>query len=350
MNNSGEIFRTLFLVIQVIACVIMAVAALLGGFVIGNFENGTFENYKEVIDNITNTCYVVMTIRICSIIVFAISILVFLLTFYCFTKRSMVLSVIIMLLATWTFVMSFSLEPFSTKEKLLDFLAENAFNNGKILNAPSNTLMTMLAVSLVNILLSCFSDRIALHRHRAAVSQYNTYKSPQIGIIYNNTATNYKRCQFCGSEVSGDAEYCEKCGNRLITPTPVETVSPTVQESALIRETDTPAEPPQLEEPQETKPETKICRFCGAEMSASAHFCRNCGKSETEQNNSAEEQTPASTKFCGFCGAEIPADNRFCGMCGKEMPTEKICAKCGAVIPPENNFCGKCGTKYGSDL
>ena len=150
--------------------------------------------------------------------------------------------------------------------------------------------------------------------------------------------------------LSGDAEYCEKCGNRLITPTPVETVSPTAQESALISETDTPAEPPQLEEPQETKPETKICRFCGAEMSASAHFCRNCGKSETEQDNSAEEQTPASTKFCGFCGAEIPADNRFCGMCGKEMPTEKICAKCGAVIPPENNFCGKCGTKYGSDL
>ncbi len=159
-----------------------------------------------------------------------------------------------------------------------------------------------------------------------------------------------KLCEFCGSEVSGDAEYCEKCGNRLITPTPVETVSPTAQESALIRETDTPAEPPQLEEPQETKPETKICRFCGAEMSASAHFCRNCGKSETEQDNSAEEQTPASTKFCGFCGAEIPADNRFCGMCGKEMPTEKICAKCGAVIPPENNFCGKCGAKYGSDL
>jgi len=165
-----------------------------------------------------------------------------------------------------------------------------------------------------------------------------------------SNSANQSACPFCGSEVSGDAEYCEKCGNRLITPTPVEAVSPTVQESALISETDIPAEPPQLEEPQETKPETKICRFCGAEMRASAHFCRNCGKSETEQDNSAEEQTPASTKFCGFCGAEIPADNRFCGMCGKEMPTEKICAKCGAVIPPENNFCGKCGAKYGSDL
>lgn len=61
-----------------------------------------------------------------------------------------------------------------------------------------------------------------------------------------------KYCRYCGTQLSGNARFCPKCG----------------QPSA--------AEP--QKEPQKIHPETRRCAACGQENAAASKFCRCCGQ------------------------------------------------------------------------
>jgi len=58
----------------------------------------------------------------------------------------------------------------------------------------------------------------------------------------------------------------------------------------------------------------------------------------------------AATVACPSCGAQLSADAKFCRECGAriEAPveiTENVCPECGAAVPEGGKFCGSCGAK-----
>ncbi|MBR6788603.1 MAG: SPFH domain-containing protein, partial [Clostridia bacterium] len=79
---------------------------------------------------------------------------------------------------------------------------------------------------------------------------------------------------------------------------------------------------------------TVPCPSCGAQMSASAKFCPECGASRT--------------KKCPACGAIIKSPNaKFCSECGSTLSEQKssACPKCGKPTKPGAKFCPECGEK-----
>ncbi len=50
---------------------------------------------------------------------------------------------------------------------------------------------------------------------------------------------------------------------------------------------------------------------------------------------------PANLIQCPSCGAEISASAKFCPECGAALL--QTCAQCGATIPPSSKFCPECG-------
>jgi ribosomal protein L40E len=54
------------------------------------------------------------------------------------------------------------------------------------------------------------------------------------------------------------------------------------------------------------------------------------------ENNQSREIAP-----CSNCGAQLSASAKFCEQCGTSVP--RRCTDCGAVVPPHTNFCGQCG-------
>jgi class 3 adenylate cyclase/tetratricopeptide (TPR) repeat protein len=49
---------------------------------------------------------------------------------------------------------------------------------------------------------------------------------------------------------------------------------------------------------------------------------------------------------CSRCGADCSAGARFCGQCGAALSSN--CPSCGATNPPEHKFCGQCGAPLAS--
>ena len=67
------------------------------------------------------------------------------------------------------------------------------------------------------------------------------------------------------------------------------------------------------------------CKFCKAENAEGAKFCKNCGKSLTEQ------------RVCGKCGAKLEDDAQFCPACGTktdQAPAEETASVAAATDKP----------------
>jgi membrane protease subunit (stomatin/prohibitin family) len=60
-----------------------------------------------------------------------------------------------------------------------------------------------------------------------------------------------------------------------------------------------------------------------------------------------QQSTPqqASGKTCPACGANLSANAKFCSECGKPLPTNKFCSNCGAKVGTNAKFCPECGEK-----
>lgn len=51
------------------------------------------------------------------------------------------------------------------------------------------------------------------------------------------------------------------------------------------------------------------------------------------------------TKKCPVCGADISAKAKFCPECGEKIPAAKFCPECGAKVSADAKFCPECGKK-----
>jgi hypothetical protein len=62
---------------------------------------------------------------------------------------------------------------------------------------------------------------------------------------------------------------------------------------------------------------------------------------------SAPASTPAppTAAKCGGCGAQLSAAARFCPECGTPVVRERRCASCGVTLEAGTKFCPDCGTR-----
>ncbi len=70
----------------------------------------------------------------------------------------------------------------------------------------------------------------------------------------------------------------------------------------------------------------------------------------SQQPDRQPQQAPAesgkgATKHCSQCGAEMSAKAKFCPECGAKAPAGKFCPECGASVSSSAKFCPECGKK-----
>jgi len=58
-----------------------------------------------------------------------------------------------------------------------------------------------------------------------------------------------------------------------------------------------------------------------------------------------QPQNNANGIKCSSCGAQISASAKFCPECGKPVVKEKFCVSCGTKLQPGVKFCPECGAK-----
>ena len=86
---------------------------------------------------------------------------------------------------------------------------------------------------------------------------------------------------------------------------------------------------------------TVLCPHCGANVSASAKFCRTCGKPIEAADSlaattlgSAPTPPAASLRTCPHCGSNISATAKFCRACGKTIEPSAARPAAGAAVRP----------------
>lgn len=86
----------------------------------------------------------------------------------------------------------------------------------------------------------------------------------------------------------------------------------------------------QLQELSDRGAEKRICPSCGSAVSASAMFCRSCGKSLKDP----VKEDLVQKKQCPNCGQAVEEDESFCILCGSSIVSEMISS--GEVLQDEN--------------
>lgn len=116
-----------------------------------------------------------------------------------------------------------------------------------------------------------------------------------------NAYSNTKTCQNCGAVISGDSDFCSKCGTRYVAPA------------------------------------AKICPSCGAAIAQDDMFCKKCGtkyepiSSKSDGNNANESSVNADA----FGNSQNSSD---------DISSDKIiCPNCGETVRKGAKFCKKCG-------
>ncbi|MBR6892734.1 MAG: zinc ribbon domain-containing protein [Bacteroidaceae bacterium] len=90
-----------------------------------------------------------------------------------------------------------------------------------------------------------------------------------------------KQCPNCGSQISDDSHFCNKCGKEI--------------------------------------PQGTVCPHCGASVEEGDAFCHSCGKSIKEE----VVPTDPSKKKCSHCGVSVNDGDAFCQNCGKSLYTHQ---------------------------
>ena len=106
------------------------------------------------------------------------------------------------------------------------------------------------------------------------------------GVI--NAYSNTKTCQSCGAVISGDAEFCSKCGTKYVAPA------------------------------------ERICPSCGAIITGDDMFCQKCGAKYEPGTNMTDDapendNLAADANICPNCGGLVRKGAKFCIKCGGAM-------------------------------
>lgn len=84
----------------------------------------------------------------------------------------------------------------------------------------------------------------------------------------------------------------------------------------------------------------------GAGAGIGSIFADAMRSSQTQQPTAPVQENKAiATVKCSECGADVTAGAKFCPECGKQMPTNKFCSECGAKVTAGAKFCPECGNK-----
>ena len=131
------------------------------------------------------------------------------------------------------------------------------------------------------------------------------------------------KCPKCGSEVQGDAVFCDQCGTRLVA-----------------------AEAPAAAQEPSQGAQGIVCPGCGATNTPGEMFCDNCGaplaapQPEPEAVAAAQAEPapaaptasgPGAPKTCPDCGATVAEDDEFCYACGADLKASRAVAEPTAV-------------------
>ena len=66
---------------------------------------------------------------------------------------------------------------------------------------------------------------------------------------------------------------------------------------------------------------------------------------QPQQQTEKPQANAGGKKKCPKCGAEISATAKFCPECGEKIPAKKFCSECGAEVSATAKFCPECGNK-----
>ena len=87
--------------------------------------------------------------------------------------------------------------------------------------------------------------------------------------------------------------------------------------------------------------------FVGAGMGIGAGA--GIGAMFAEAMRSSNTPTPQSNvssgRKCSSCGAEVSATAKFCPECGQKLSAKKFCPECGKEVGASSKFCPECGQK-----
>lgn len=84
----------------------------------------------------------------------------------------------------------------------------------------------------------------------------------------------------------------------------------------------------------------------GAGAGIGAAFANAFNSANQPQQQTEKSQTQAGgKKKCPKCGAEISATAKFCPECGEKLPVKRFCSECGAEVSATAKFCPECGNK-----
>lgn len=86
--------------------------------------------------------------------------------------------------------------------------------------------------------------------------------------------------------------------------------------------------------------------FAGAGVGIGAGVGLGSAFAEAFKSSSNQEKPSVQgKKTCPKCGAEITASAKFCPECGEKLNVKKFCPECGAEVAGDAKFCPECGQK-----
>ncbi|MGV8120987.1 MAG: zinc ribbon domain-containing protein [Candidatus Xenobiia bacterium LiM19] len=186
-------------------------------------------------------------------------------------------------------------------------------------------------------------------------AHYDSFMAEAAG----QTPVNETICEKCHRTLSGDVQFCPKCGTpvRPATPHPAASLAgKNCPKCSAALAPDMQFCPKCGTSLKETAPPViaieATCSRCGAAIVPGGKFCKKCGAPAAGMTAAAP---PPQQIFCVKCGNSITGDKKFCPKCGtpvtgKAPPkaVEKVCSRCAKVLPPQVKFCPKCGTPAGT--
>ena len=116
-------------------------------------------------------------------------------------------------------------------------------------------------------------------------------RNGELAELKAQAAAAVTHCAQCQASVTGDAEFCPKCGARVRTAQASQPAPPASGAQTVVR---------------------LRCPKCKTIVSPGAGSCPTCGVKLKMPQSSA-----STGQFCAACGAQLSTDARFCPACGR---------------------------------
>ena len=66
---------------------------------------------------------------------------------------------------------------------------------------------------------------------------------------------------------------------------------------------------------------------------------------QAQQQSATSNVSAGEQKVCKNCGAKVSAKSKFCPECGEKFSAKAFCSQCGEEVSQDSKFCSSCGQK-----